>query len=342
MHLVIISTTIHGEAGYLKYDRLAAASPFSRVRFIIAADLKSPPFDVGKFQNDMHYLSIAEQGEYASSEPMGWNKIARRNIALLRAMESRPDYILTIDDDNIPPADYFDRWHRVLTKPAERIALPVGPADHHWHNYLRTGDAGIEMYPRGFPIPFRGRLTTAVQTAGVPIAPEEIGVFQGISLGDPDIDAQTRIVYPKPMPLRGIGEANYVLRDVWSPYNTQNTVYAKKLFPLAFTWPHCGRHEDIYASFVWQRFLFNNGMYAHVGDAVNVQDRGTRNLLRDLEQEVEGYLYGHEVWEEISRITEKEPLAFIERLCECRHPIIRRQQEFMRAFRKDFEAVLPS
>lgn len=339
MHLAIISTTIRGEAGYLAYDRLAAG-PFSKIRFIIAADLKSPPFDAGKFQNPVEYLDVAAQQKYVSSEPIGWNKIARRNVALLRAIEHTPDYILTIDDDTIPPGDYFQRWYRVLTNPVKRVAAPLETADHHWHNYLRTGDAGIEMYPRGFPIPFRGRSTTAVRIADAPIQPEEIGVFQGISLGDPDIDAQTRIVYPKPMPLKAIGEANYALKDVWSPYNTQNTVYAKKLFPLAFTWPHCGRHEDIYASFAWQRFLFNNGMYAHVGDAVNVQDRGVRNLLRDLEQEVEGYLHGHAVWAEINRITEKDPFAFIARLCECQHPIIQRHHDFMRAFLQDLRVIL--
>lgn len=340
MKLSIISTTIRGESGYLPYDRLAGKSKFSEVHFVIAADVQSPPFDTTKFKNRIEYVEPAAQRAYYSSEPIGWKKFARRNIALLRAIAEKPDYILTVDDDNIPAEDYFDRWHDVLTTPSRHEVVPVADAEHHWHNYLKTSDAPFEMYPRGYPIPFRDRTTTAVRPAPLDIHPSTIGVFQGISLGDPDIDAKTRIVYSKPMPLSTIAEKNYCLKHVWSPYNTQNTIFAPKLFPLAFTWPHSGRHEDIYASFVWQRFLFNNDMYAHVGDAVNVQDRGKRNMLRDLELEVEGYIHGHTVWEQVNQIRAKEPIPFLEELCRLPHPIIQREREFFQAFIKDLAKVL--
>lgn len=340
MHLAIISTTIRGEKGYLPYDRLAPKSKFSKVSFVISGDLNSSTFDVSKFQSYVAYLDAGAQKKYASSEAIGWNKYARRNIALLRAIELKPDYILTIDDDNIPAGDYFDKWYEVITTPVGLAAQPVKEADAHWHNYLETSDADIKIYPRGFPIPYRREPTTAVKTLATPIPPEKIGVFQGISLGDPDIDAQTRIVYPKPTPLSVIHEKNYCLKNVWSPYNTQNTMFSKKIFPLAFTWPSAGRFEDIYASFVWQKFLFNNDMYAHIGDAVNVQDRGIRNDLLDLEKEVEGYLKGHEVWQEINSISEKEPLVFLSKLMACRHPIIQREREFMAQFQKDFLKII--
>ncbi len=315
MKLAIISTTIRGEKGYLPYDQLANKSKFSKVEFVITGDKKSPKFDVSKFRCDIEYLDVEAQDKYVCSEPIGWNKFARRNVALLRALERKPDLILTIDDDNIPSADYFDLWHKVLTRPATKVAQPIQGKEiehEHWHNYLKTSDAELEHYPRGCPIPFRYKDSTAVVDASRPIPAEEIGVFQGISLGDPDIDAQTRIVYPKPLPLNSVKEKNYCLKDIWSPYNTQNTVFAKKVFPLAFTWPQAGRFEDIYASFVWQKFLFNNDLYAHVGDAINRQERGKRNDLRDLSLEVEGYLRSHEVWAEINRITEKDPVIFIE------------------------------
>jgi hypothetical protein len=45
MKLAVVSTTVHGEKGYLPFDRLAAASPFSKVSFFIAGDKKSGPFD---------------------------------------------------------------------------------------------------------------------------------------------------------------------------------------------------------------------------------------------------------------------------------------------------------
>lgn len=341
MKLAIISTTIHDEKGYLLYDRLAKKSKFSDVWFFIAGDKKSPPFDTSGFTCKVEYLTPKAQGRYASSEAIGWNKPARRNIALLRAMETDPDFILTIDDDNIPSKDYFDLWYNVITSPSTKEVIGVKDIEHpHWHNYLAATDADIELYARGFPIPFRYKNSTKVIKAKKHIPTQLIGVFQGISLGDPDIDAKTRIVYPKPTPLSVVHEKNYVLRDIWSPFNSQNTMFAKKLFPLAFMWSTAGRSEDIYASYVWQRFLFNNGMYAHVGDAVNFQERGKRNDIRDLTLEVETYLKSHEVWDEINKIKETDPLEFIKALIHSDHEIISREKGFMHAFHNDLERIL--
>lgn len=341
MKLAIISTTIHGEKGYLPFDRLAKKSKFDSVQFFIAGDKKSPPFDTSGFTCDVEYLTPQAQGRYASSEAIGWNKPARRNIALLRAMETDPDFILTIDDDNIPSKDYFDQWYRVISTPAKKEVIGIKDIEHsHWHNYLKATDSEIELYTRGFPIPFRYKDSTKVMKAKKAIPANEIGVFQGISLGDPDIDAKTRIVYPKPMPLSKVYEKNYVLKHIWSPYNSQNTMFSKKLFPLGFMWSTAGRSEDIYASYVWQKFLFNNDMYAHIGDAVNFQDRGKRNDLRDLNLEVETYLRSHEVWDDINKIKEKDSLKFISALIHSEHEIIQREKAFMHAFHNDLERIL--
>ena len=341
MKLAIISTTIYGEKGYLLYDQLAKKSKFSNVSFFIAGDKKSVPFDTSSFICNIEHLAPKAQGRYASSEAIGWNKPARRNIALLRAMETNPDFILTIDDDNIPSDDYFDQWYNIITTSAKKHVVGVKDIDHaHWHNYLKATDSEIELYTRGFPIPFRYKDSTKVIKSPKSIHPKKIGIFQGISLGDPDIDAQTRIVYPKPTPLSVVHEKNYALKHVWSPYNSQNTMFSKKLFPLAFMWSTAGRSEDIYASYVWQKFLFNNDMYAHVGDAVNFQDRGKRNDLRDLTLEVETYLKSHEVWEEINKIEEKDALEFIKALILSDHEVIHREKAFMHAFHNDLERIL--
>ncbi len=142
------------------------------------------------------------------------------------------------------------------------------------------------------------------------------------------------------MPLTVVHEKNYALQHVWSPYNSQNTMFAKKLFPLAFMWSTAGRSEDIYASYVWQQFLFNNNMYVHVGDAVNFQDRGVRNDLRDMNLEIETYLKSHEIWEEISKIKEKDPLDFIKALIHSDNEVIAREKAFMHAIHSDFERIL--
>jgi len=339
--LAVVSTTINGEKGYLPFDKLAVKSKFSEVVFVVAGDTSSKSFNTKKFKCTVEYLSPKDQKRFAISSLIGWKSQRRRNIALLRALELDPDFILTIDDDNIPAKDYFDKWYDVVTKKAVKVAVPtrnIAPA--HWHNYLKTANGPVEMYVRGFPMPFLWQNSTAVKRAKSPIVPERIGIFQGISLGDPDIDGRTRLVYPKHLPLNSIREKNYCLKGIWSPYNTQNTLLAKKLFPLAFMWPFAERMDDIFASFMWQKFLFNNGMYAHIGDAVNRQDRGVRDVYKnDFLTEVEGYMHGHEVWAEINKINEKDPIKFVKKLMKSENDIIKRHRPYFAAHLKDIRRI---
>lgn len=342
MRLAVIGTTINGEAGYLPFDLLAAKSKFSDVAFTIAGDVNAKPFDSSQFQCRIEYLEPKDQERFASSAPIGWKTPRRRPIAWLRAIELKPDVILSVDDDNIPPDDYFHTWHTVLTTPATRIATPLaGAKPPVWHNYLRSSDAPIELYPRGFPIPFRGPAATAIQAARRPIEPEEIGLYQGISLGDPDIDSLTRMVFPTRMPLSLIGEKNYCLRDVWSPYNMQSTAYRPILFGLPILFPHNGRFDDIYASFAFQKLLFNNRKYAHIGDPINQQNRGIRDTLKlDFPEEIHGHIGSHEVWQRISEIDETDSVRFLEKLVTIDHEHIQREQEFFMAYFRDIAKIL--
>jgi hypothetical protein len=338
MKLAVVSTTINGENGYLSFDRLAAHSPFEKVTFIISGDKRSKPFDASRFQCPVEYLDVAAQAFYKCSESIGWNKIMRRNTALLRAMEIEPDFILMIDDDNIPHDNYFTEWHDILDSAAIRTLEKKDGAGGVWFNYLKWCDAAIPIYPRGFPIRYRGTSSVDFKKIAGGIPNHRIGLYQGVSLGDCDIDAITRIVYPDAV--ESLTEKNYCVSGLWSAYNTQNTMFSRRLFPLAFVWPYCGRYDDIYSSYVWQQILFTNGLYVHVGDAVNRQQRGQRDILKELNDEVEGYMNAHLVWEAIRKITDADPLSFLEALIKSDQPIIRRQAAFMADFLEDVRRIL--
>jgi len=341
MKLAIIGTTINGEKGYLPFDELAAKSPFDEVVFVIAGDTHSKPFDVSKFQCRVEYQEPKDQERFAISSVIGWKTPRRRPAAWLRAIELKPDYILSVDDDNMPSLDYFIVWHRVLTESvAAKVTAPAGDVSS-WHNYLRTADAPIEIFPRGFPYPFRGKTETQIEHAS-PIAPSAIGLWQGISLGDPDMDAMTRLVWPKRTPLASVREKNYALKNVWSPYNMQNTAFSPILFGLPILWPFAGRFDDIYASFTWQRLLFTQGFSVFVGDPINRQDRGLRDTLRgDFREELDGYQQSHDVWAEIHAIEESNSIRFLERLIGGQHPAIQKHRAFFEAYRKDISNILP-
>ncbi len=62
------------------------------------------------------YLGPAEQELMGTrcSEIIGWNSVQRRNLALLAAIQSHPEVIITVDDDNIPiSTEYFNDFKRL-------------------------------------------------------------------------------------------------------------------------------------------------------------------------------------------------------------------------------------
>src|SRR3989344_4705926 len=134
MRLAVISTTIQGEKGYLPFDALAKKSSFDEVVFVVAGDKGAKPFHTKNFQCPVEYLTDEVQSKYKSSEIVGWRKPQRRIFALLRAMELKPDYILTIDDDNLPDKNYFNDWYRVVSRPAMQEVVAVKKQESSiWH-----------------------------------------------------------------------------------------------------------------------------------------------------------------------------------------------------------------
>ncbi|HLP78744.1 MAG TPA: hypothetical protein VK327_17715, partial [Candidatus Paceibacterota bacterium] len=104
---------------------------------IVAGDKKTPHAETRRFVESLGkavYLSDADQTEmgYECSEIIGWNKIMRRNLALLEAIRQRPDIIISIDDDNLPLGDdYFGEMQSILGRPYSGI---MASSPDNWFN----------------------------------------------------------------------------------------------------------------------------------------------------------------------------------------------------------------
>lgn len=332
--LGIVSTTIRGDLGYRDWDEAVNKFGLFDARFYIAGDLNSIEFNQNGFHSELKYFSPEQQSKYECSEKIGWRKWARRNIALIEALRDDPDYILIIDDDNRPLENYFQKWHNLITLKAKKLLS----TDSLWFNYLDSGDSKSAFYPRGYPIQERGR-NLPVAVIPCEIAPEEIYVFQGISLGDPDIDAFARIADPTSLPLKSVSEYNYAVANKWSPYNTQNTLFKRDIAPLAFTWPMAGRYEDIYSSYVWQHFSFSHKKYIHVGDSLNWQDRGERDNFRDFCLEHEGYIRALDVWNSVRHANTSSIEQLLISLSTSDCDVIKRESDFFVSYMHDIKKL---
>lgn len=292
MKTALITTTINVPKVLALYRKLGPD-----VRFFVAGDHKTPR-EAYDFVLGMENTQIAmpESGhQYKCSALVGFDTVRRRNIALLEALKAGADTIVTIDDDNLGIGlDYFDHFERLLDvqflRPGHLFLTPNNPfnglkasSPSHWF------DAGQLMIPqtphRGFPYDKKA------QPSYEPITDAKIGVAAGLCLGDPDIDAVTRIALaPSVHGVSELARAGVVVdpKENWTVFNTQNTAFIRELAPAMFCAPGLGRFDDIVASLITQRVMRSRGLHVHFGQPFVWQQRNSHNLIKDLEEEVWG------------------------------------------------------
>jgi hypothetical protein len=258
---------------------------------IVAGDQKSPYEEIRALLREIDtrysvkavYLRPEAQNQWSVSEVIGWNCIQRRNIALLEAIALNPKYILTIDDDNAPTQrNQVERLVQVFENPKNEHDF--SKTNTGWYNPGRscmTMDYRSVTH-RGFPLSQRHirPLITAAEKC-------EIGVAAMLWTGAPDIDAVERIV-SDPEITRIYHDDVVVVPGVWAPFNTQATMFRAELAPAMFMWPHVGRYDDIWASYLTRAVMDELGWGAYYGHPVVHQDRNPHDLIKDLKAEIFG------------------------------------------------------
>lgn len=284
MRTALITTTINVPKVLALYRKLGPD-----VKFFVAADEKTP-LEAYQFCADIpdcEIYSPDRQRElgYECSALLGWNCIQRRNIALLEAVKWGANIIYTCDDDNSPTASpFFVANHfEVMDK-----VFIVGYAGLKASSSTEWFDPGCLLVPqtkhRGFPIGIKpDPIFESVTDA-------KIGVAAGLCLGDPDIDAVTRIATaPIIHSVSELGRAGIVVDpNCKTVFNSQNTAFIRELAPAMFMMPGIGRYDDIYASLICQRVMREQGLHVHFGQPFVWQQRNQHNLCDDLRAEIDG------------------------------------------------------
>jgi Reversibly glycosylated polypeptide len=258
------------------------------VSFFVTGDRKTPHNEVRSLVEGLGnavYYSDTEQEKlgYESSEIIGWNKIMRRNIALLEAIKHGADLIITIDDDNIPPDEnYFDDFISLLSTPY------TGPRTSSETRWFNVGELMVpRVYHRGFPYEWRHK---DLQQRLSAVRDAKVGVAAGMWLGDPDIDAMERITN-RPI----VHQISEMLRNGlivdnthFAPFDSQNTAYVRELAPLMMVLTGVGRYDDIWASFIAQRVMMTTDYCCHYGAPLVWQERNEQSLWQNLKDEIFG------------------------------------------------------
>src|SRR5258705_9723442 len=254
MKIALCTTTIHPPHA-LKLQRKHSAD----VRFFVALDQKGPDLaSMLEIENCAWLTPLCQMG-WKCAHALPWNSLSRRNIAFLEALKWGAEAIVSWDCDNLPIDElYFNEfmaalyapWNGLAVGSAAKMFTTAGGAvsSHAWF------DPGNLLMP---PTPHRG-FPYRIKSKPIYGHAEDVkvGVAAGLVLGDPDIDATTRMVNaPDIKQASELGHAGVVvdLLKQWTVFNTQNTAVIAPLVPAWFLMPEVGRMDDIYASLIVQR-----------------------------------------------------------------------------------------
>ena len=271
-------------------------------KLIVALDKKSKKFDL---KNSIVLSTKYQEKKWPKlSKLVGWNCIQRRNFAILEAFERGAEVIALIDDDNIPYSNWFKNIYinRQIKckeiKTNKKIFDPVGYTNHPnlWH--------------RGLPLELVNNRKYKTDKKKL-IKPDIQANFWN---GDPDIDAVCRLIF-KPECSFKKNLFPFFSKKI-SPFNSQNTLIARKVIKDYFLFPHIGRMDDIWASF----YVTSKKYSVLYNEPTVYQQRNVHNLIKDFKDEYIGYVNSLKLVESLYKNSEniyhflpkKSALAFDE------------------------------
>lgn len=250
---------------------------------IVAGDRNSPP-ELEAYVKELSgtYLTPDAQESWHFSPTIGWNCVQRRNVAIMEAFRRGYEYVVTVDDDNLP--QHGGRaW---IAGHLEAMSqLPLGSTVGSETGFLNTGIfCHPQFHQRG--VPYGLNTSAVVRVLRVNSSPE-IVVSQAQVLGNPDCDAVERLVHdPR---VKAVNTSAVITPGTYAAFNSQATVWKRDWAPVMACLPYVGRYDDILASFIFARLSRVYDVALHVGvPAATSYTRNRHDAVRDLMQEMWG------------------------------------------------------
>ena len=311
MKTAVTITTVNKPIVIDSFIKNIQKNDHKNVEIIIVGDKKTPS-GVGdyclklskNYSIPVRYLDIPFQEDYLNKfkklkEYLPFNSYSRRNIGDLLAYEEGFSTIIRVDDDNYPTNDDFIGMHDIL---GQKVEVNVLKSDSGWHNICEelADEDSIPFYPRGYPYSKRWIASRFEKNK------KEVDVVlnEGLWLGDPDVDAITRLCKPiNAVQYKCTFGDNFALeKGTWCPINAQNTSYLRKIIPASFVPPNIGRYDDIWSGYLLRKISDHLNHYITYGSPLLLQKRNIHNLWDDLEKEINGNLFTNHLIEVMNSI----------------------------------------
>ena len=262
---------------------------------IVIADVKTPKEAssyckkiMKKYGFKIHFFDIDFQNKFFKKKykklyslfPL--NDAIRKLLGSIYLFDNLPSRLIFVDDDNYICNDKdFLKGHLITNKSKN---LKVVASKSKWPNLYKffKERSDVPFYPRGYPWKHRN---IEAKNFKIKNGIRKVIANCGYILGDPDIDASSRLFWP--IETLKVKEKTHLAleRDNFFPLNDQNTSLAKEYIPLYFKPMAGGRNSDIWTSYLIEKISFNFNETASYGPSFLKQIRNKHDYWKDYELE---------------------------------------------------------
>ncbi len=250
------------------------------VEFVFVSDKKTPLFKNKNLK--LLDLSIQQKLPFKFSKTIPYNCYSRKNIGYLYSMHSGAEMIYETDDDNYPKFNFFNQKINKL-----KIFKINDKGYINIYNFFTQLKDNI--WPRGYPLSKiinqkkKNLIFKKSKRHNFPIV-------QRLCDGNPDVDAIYRLIN-KNIDIKFKKNLGYYANNKsYIPFNSQNTIWDKSVFPLMYLPTYCTmRATDIWRSYIANYILNKLNMKILFTSPTVFQKRNFHNLLNDFEDEVPVY-----------------------------------------------------
>jgi hypothetical protein len=271
MNQAIVITSI-----FQPTEAVIKCSQLNKHALIVVGDKKTPP---DWHYNNAVFLSVdnKESARFNIYPVLPYNHYCRKMLGYLYAMKNGAAVIIDTDDDNIPKDDWF------FPKPEGIYNSIIGGKGFvNIYKYFTKQ----HIWPRGLPLNAINRKVDFGEIAKQEI---KVGVWQGLADEDPDVDAIYRLTSDKPCFFED-KEPVVLEKNTIAPFNTQNTMVRKELFPLLYLPTSVTfRFTDILRGLIAQPIMWLYGYHLGFVKASVIQKRNPHDYFKDFISEIPMY-----------------------------------------------------
>jgi len=244
------------------------------------------------------YFSLSDQKKsgFTITNLLPENHYTRKNIGYLYAIKNGANAIIDTDDDNFP---LILEWEKLL-KPKFQIKEHSSSESVFFKNiYSYFSNSKIPFWPRGFPLNFINSDKSTIQSEDIIKSDvNNVGLWQCMVNGDPDIDAIHRLIFNN-SPIFSYNDALIMGKNIFCAFNSQNTLWSDSaLFPLLYLPSTVSfRFTDILRGYIAQAVINVSSKSWGFYNATSYQERNDHNLMNDFRSEVSMYSNMEEIFQ---------------------------------------------